>query len=310
MLVGAGCATVSSPLPDLAAPMPRPTPNAPTTTPDPSIPGSSGGAGATVDCGNPTASLRPPAVLPPPGHPDGGTLQAIVRRGYLTAGIRPDTPPFGSLNPDTRQPEGFDVDIVNLIGRALFGSDGHVQFRAVTADQRISLVKDGTLDLTAATISITCDRAADVDFSEVYFMTATGVLVMKDTPYRGLDDLGGKKVCAARGTTSERRVRTSPVHPVAVPVTNFGDCLVLLQDGNDETVLIGTAAQDPETRIVGVSDRTTPMGIAVGKTDPDLTRFVNGVLEQAKRDGTWARRYQRWLGGAQAPPPPAATYRD
>ncbi len=301
----AGCGTVTSPLPRSARPFPGASPAAASPSPQ-----------ATAGpCRATTASWRPPAIPPAPGQAAGPTLATILRRGYLSVGVRPDTPPFGSINPDSGQFEGFDVDLAILVGRALFGGDGRVKFRAVTAAQRIELVRRGQLDLVAATVNITCDRAEQVDFSEPYFLTTSGVLVRRGSPYRGLADLGGRRVCAAAGTTSLRQIETAPSHPIPHVVTNVTECLVALQDGSDdgvvsdETVLLGMAAQDPRTAIVGRAARTTEMGVVVSRTAPDLTRFVNAVLQAAKRDGAWAGIYQRWLH-APAPAPPVPTYRD
>ncbi|WP_232291980.1 glutamate ABC transporter substrate-binding protein [Frankia sp. QA3] len=305
--VVAGCGTVTSPLPPPARPLPGTSPAGAAASPGPGAP-----AGP---CQATTASWRPPAVLPAPGQAAGPTLATVLRRGYLTVGVRPDTPPFGSINPDTGQFEGFDVDVAALIGRALFGADGRVKFRAVTAAQRIDLVQRGQLDLVAATVSVTCERAEKVDFSEPYFLTTSGVLVRRGSPYRGLGDLGGRRVCAAAGTTSLRQIETAPSHPIPHAVTNVTECLVALQDGtdegvvNDETVLLGMAAQDPKTHIVGRGPRTTQMGVVVSRAAPDLTRFVNAVLQDAKRNGAWSAIYQHWLH-APAPAPPAPTYRD
>ena len=51
------------------------------------------------------------------------------------------------------------------------------------------------------------------------------------------------------------------------------------------------------------------MGIPKGKDD--LVRFVNGVLERMRTDGTWSAIYSRWLNPlGPAPAPPIARYRD
>ncbi|WP_241831601.1 glutamate ABC transporter substrate-binding protein [Parafrankia soli] len=303
----AACGTVTSTLPAAGDPLPAAvTPQSPLPARSTTSPG----------CGDRTASLRPPVVLPPPGQPDSPTLREIVNRGYLTVGVRTDTPPFGSRNPDTGEFEGFEVDLALLVGRALFGAEGHVRFRAVTGADRVALVHDGALDLVAATTTITCDRAAEVDFSAPYYLTAKAVLVSEDAPYQGLADLGGRRVCAAAGTTSLQQVVDAPSRPIPVQLASPADCLVAMQAGtveaivNDEAILLGMVKQDPETRIVGVGAFDVAVGIAIAKDAPDLTRFVNGVLERADRDGAWAAIHRRWLDGGQPPPPPSPVYRD
>jgi polar amino acid transport system substrate-binding protein len=312
MTAGVGaCGGVASDLPDAARPLaPRPTPSLAGAPSRPATP--------PPDCGDPTATYRPPATLPAPGGvPTGPTLREIVNRGYLTVGVRPDTPPFGSLNPDTGEFEGFDVDVANLVGRALFGDGGHVRFRAITAAQRLPLLVEGKLDMTAASLTVTCTRLKEVDFTAVYYMTAQGVLVLRDSKYRGLGDLGGRPVCAAAGTTSIQSIVDAPSKPVPYPVSNVSDCLVALQDGvvdgivNDEMVLAGLAEQDPRTHVVGATVFDQPIAAGIGKNRRDLTAFVNGVLERAFSDGTWAGIYRRWLGRLRSPPaPPTPVYRN
>jgi polar amino acid transport system substrate-binding protein len=130
--------------------------------------------------------------------------------------------------------------------------------------------------------------------------------------------MGGRKVCAAAGTTSLQKIKDAPSKPVPYPVPNVTDCMVALQDGvvegivNDEMVLAGMALQDPRTEIVGTKEPfDEPIAVAISKKNPELTRFVNGVLAQAMQDGTWRKIHEKWFGKIRAAPPPAAPrYRD
>jgi polar amino acid transport system substrate-binding protein len=80
----------------------------------------------------------------------------------------------------------------------------------------------------------------------------------------------------------------------------------------DDVLLAGLAAQDPNTRVVGEPFTEEPYGIATAKSDTDLVRFVNGVLDRMRHDGTWTRLYQKWLAGPldAAALPPTPHYRD
>src|SRR5262249_43820971 len=156
------------------------------------------------DCSDPTASLRPPATLPRPGAmPAGSFMARIQRKGRLVAGVDQNTLLLAYFNPATGGMEGFEVDLLRAIGRAL---GVRVELKAVTAIQRASAVRSGAVDLVADAYTVNCARRRQVAFSTIYYDTGQRVLVPKSSSARGLDDLGGKRVCATVGSTTLKRV--------------------------------------------------------------------------------------------------------
>lgn len=268
------------------------------------------------DC-DPTASLRPDAPLPPPGQmPPGSTMESIVSSGRLRVGVDQNTFLFGFRDTFTGELEGFDVDIARQVAAALFGDPGRIQFVTLTSTQRIPALQRDRVDIVVRTMTITCERWQQVDFSTVYYQAGQRVLVNRGSGFTGLDSLGGRRVCSAAGSTSLLNLANAPSRPVPVAVRDWTDCLVMLQQGQvdgfstDDAILVGMAAQDPNTEVVGLRFTDEPYGIAVAKGREDLVRFVNGVLERIRADGTWTALYQRWLTElGPPPPPPAARYR-
>jgi polar amino acid transport system substrate-binding protein len=264
-------------------------------------------APAATSC-DPTASLRPsgpPRVIP-------GSFMARIRaRGYLIAGVDQSTYHFGYLNPRNGKIEGFDIDMVRAVAAAIFGNPDKVQFKAISDAQRIPDVRSGAVDIVAHTMTINCERLQQVDFSTVYFDTGQRVLVEANSPARSLADLGRKRVCATKGSTSIANIRAAPSHPVPVPMSFWTDCLVLLQQGDvaaistDDSILDGLAAQDPWTKIVGPRFTSEPYGLAISKQHPDFVRFVNAVLQRLRANGQWAASYAHWVGTPVPAPPPA-----
>ena len=95
-----------------AAPAPTP---APSTTPPP-------------PCRNPTASYAPGGSLPSPNDlPSGSTMARIRERGRLVAGVSADTYLLASRNPLNGQIEGFDIDMVRAVTKAIFGDETKYQ---------------------------------------------------------------------------------------------------------------------------------------------------------------------------------------
>jgi polar amino acid transport system substrate-binding protein len=156
-----------------------------------------------------------------------------------------------------------------------------------------------------------------VDFSTVYYDARQRVLVPTSSKARGLQDLGGKRVCASAGSTPISVIKQQPSHPIAVGLPQAIDCLVYLQQGRvdaistDDSILLGFKTQDPYTKLVGPSLAKVPYGMAISKAHPEFVRFVNGVLAKVRADGTWRRLYAHWVGklaNTTTPSPPTAQY--
>jgi polar amino acid transport system substrate-binding protein len=267
-----------------------------------------------TDCDREASLL--PGPLPPSGAmPTGSTMASIAERGRLVVGVDQNTYLFGYRNPDTGVVEGFDVDIAREIARAIFGDPGRVDLRVVDAEQRESALATGQVDLIVRTYSVTCERKKTVDFSTVYYYASQRILTVKGSGIHSATDLGDKRVCAVYGTTSLPRLLALKPAPEVIGAYNWTDCMLMLQQGQidaistDDAVLSGLAKQDPNVEIVGPSMGTEPYGIGISKGHEDLVRFVNGVLDRLRADGTWEHLYDKWLLSlAPSPGPPPARY--
>jgi polar amino acid transport system substrate-binding protein len=312
-LVAAGCGTPDEqPRPvsaDAEAVVPRPL-----NVQDPAeIP--SAAAAPTCD---PRASLRPPASMPKPGAmPGGSTMAEIAQNGRLVVGIDQNAYLFGFRDPGTGELVGFEIDFAREIARAIFGDPAKVQFRAITTAERIPMLQEKKVDLVIRTMSMTCERWQQVSFSSEYIPSRQRLLVRRADGIKDFPDLAGKKVCATRGSTSIVTIAAQPHNLIPVSTDSTLDCLVLLQQGQVDAVstidilLAGLAAQDPTTVVTGQPVSDEPAGIGIPKDHQDMTRFVNGVLEKMRADGTWTRIYDKWLKERLGPAsPPAPVYQN
>ncbi len=269
------------------------------------------------DC-DATASLRPGALPPVARMPRGSTMEGIYTRGRLIVGLDVGSNLFSFRDPISGDIEGFDVDIAKEIARAIFGDPERVDYRILDSNERISALQNREVDVVVKTLSITCDRARDVAFSTVYYEASQRILALRSSPIADVDDLAGKRVCAARGTTSIGRLQQRVPSVRMSTVSTWADCLVVLQQGEvdavstDDAILAGLAKQDPYVHVVGASLGEEPYGVGINSTQPDLVRFVNGVLDKIRADGTWYEIYNRWLASVLGPIyyPPQPIYRD
>ncbi len=310
----AGCGYDETPLPEKEA-----TESAPPAAP----------ADCTTDQST-LASYEPSSLVT-------GKVQEIRDRGRLIVGVSADTYLMASANPEAgNKIEGFDIEFAKAIGRAIFEDTAggfetgrNLQYRVITAADRIPLLQEGEVDLVIRNFTINCSRWEDIAFSQVYYDATQKVLVSKtlaDSGYAGVQDLAGLRVCAPTGSTSLQNVldaadRAGAEPPLLEPAANHTGCLIKFQRGEvdaitgDDTVLAGLVAQDPYAVVPEQQPlNDEPYGIGANQDDVELVAFVNGVLEDMREANRWQPAYNRWLkdslSGVEAfQPAPTQPYR-
>lgn len=287
---------------------------------------------------DPTRSYEPEGPLPTPGDmPSGTTMAAIQQRESLIVGVSGDTLLFGARNALTKQIEGFDIDMLKEVARAIFGTppdeEPPITYKVITYADRLPNLEagpdNGGVDIVAHTMTINCNRWLRIAFSSEYFHAGQRVLVKKESDFAGIGDdesaiepLNEKEatVCAPEGSTNIDYLR-DPANGldqmIILAKPDITDCLVAMQQGEadaatgDDTVLAGLAAQDPNTVVVGKTFTNEPYGLGIGKENVDFVRFVNGVIEAMRTDGRWKEIYSKWLVGVLSDTvidPPKALY--
>lgn len=270
---------------------------------------------------NPLQTYDPLPSLPASGALT-GRLAEIRARGYLIAGVSADTLLMAARNPLTGQIEGFDIDLVHEIAKAILGDAAKVQLVVITAGQRQSFLVNRTVDIVVRNMTMNCARWLDwpIAFSAEYYHSGQKVLVRKGSTATSLDDLAAAKakVCAPTGTTSLAKLQEFVAKGV-VPVTadTHTGCLLLFQQAKvdaitgDDTVLAGLATQDPYAVVPAQTAITAePYGVGFNSEDKVFVQYVNRLLETMKADGRWKASYDRWLAPSlgDAPTPPTAVY--
>jgi polar amino acid transport system substrate-binding protein len=302
----AGCAAGSTPtLPSVPAP---PSSSAPSASSTPSRPGCSNDDKTRVESYAPDGPLPAPADLPA-----GSTMAKIRASGKIRVGVSADNLLFGFRDPLTGQLEGFDIDMVNAVAKAIFGdAAGHVDYVVENFSQRIPDLTSGRVDLVADVMTINCARWSQIAFSTEYFAAGQQVLVRKNSPYKSIDGLAGKKVCAAKGSSGQANLAKFPKVKAEI-VDNISDCMVLFQQGavegviSDNTVLSGFASQDPYAVITKPRLTDEPYRLGIPPKNVDFVKFVNALLERMRSSGEWADIYRKWQP-APVPNPPKAEY--
>ncbi|GAA2336434.1 glutamate ABC transporter substrate-binding protein [Streptomyces kunmingensis] len=278
------------------------------------------------DCDADVEGKEPERSVSRSGSDSGGAVQAIMDRGYVSVGVDQNSYRWGYRDPnnldESSELEGFDIDLAHEIAREILGSPDKIRFKAIPTNQRIPAIQRGDVDMVVRTMTISCERLKDVDFSTAYFQTGQQVLAPKASDIDGFDkSLGGKRVCSAAGSTAEsalKQGRTDRKIPadtdISETVPNQLDCLVRLQLGEVDAVVTdgalaaSQAAQDPTVQLKGEPFTKEYYGVAMKKGSDELVRRVNGILEDYRKSGGWQKSYDHWLkqalGASEGPPAP------
>jgi glutamate transport system substrate-binding protein len=241
--------------------------------------------------------------------PAGTTMAKLQDRGEIRIGVKFDVPPFGFKNPQSGEVEGFDVDMGRIIADEL---GVEPRFVEAISDNRIPFLQQGEVDLILSTMTINQERDQEIEFSEPYYVARGRILVPQDSDIRGIDDLAGKSVCTALGSTYEETIRNEAPDADLQLVDTYSECLELLQNGaidaisTDDVILTGMIIQDDTLEMVGDELTTEPYGAGIKEGDREFQRFVSETLEAAQQDGRWADLYQEWVGqhtGQEEQPP-------
>jgi glutamate transport system substrate-binding protein len=241
--------------------------------------------------------------------PAGTTMAKIQDRGEITIGVKFDVPPFGFENPQSGEVEGFDVDMGRIIAEELGVEPNFVE---AISDNRIPFLQQGEVDLILSTMTINQERDLEIEFSEPYYIARGRILVPGDSDIMGIEDLAGKRVCTALGSTYEETIREEAPDADLRLVDTYSECLELLQNGaidaisTDDVILTGMIIQDDTLQMVGDELTTEPYGAGIKEGDKEFQKFVSDTLEAAQADGRWEDTFQEWVGqytNQEAQPP-------
>jgi glutamate transport system substrate-binding protein len=227
------------------------------------------------------------------------TMGKIQERGEITIGVKFDVPPFGFKNPQSGEVEGFDVEMGKIIAEEL---GVEPKFVEAISDNRIPFLQKGEVDLILSTMTINQERDLEIEFSEPYYIARGRILVPGDSDIQGIEDLGGKRVCTALGSTYEETIREQAPDADLKLVNLYSECLELLQNGaidaisTDDVILTGMIIQDDTLKMVGDELTVEPYGAGIKEGDKEFQKFVSDTLEAAQEDGRWDEIYQRWVG--------------
>ncbi|MEV6352168.1 glutamate ABC transporter substrate-binding protein [Streptomyces hydrogenans] len=246
--------------------------------------------------------------------PDSPTWNRARNRGRLIVGAKEDQPYLGEKDPATGRYSGFDIEIAKMMAASLGFEPGGIEFRTIASANRETALQNGQIDYYVGTYTINDKRKQLVGFAGPYYQAGQSLLVRTDEDdIHGPQDLDGKRVCSAAGSTPYQRIQQDYPEADLVAYDTYSICvdnlLTYQVDAvtTDDTILMGYAAKVPdELKLAGKPFSEEPYGIGVPRDDTALRFALDDAIAVHEKNGDWKKAYDATLGlsGVPAPTPP------
>ncbi len=254
------------------------------------------------------------------GAAQADTLAKIKASGAATMGVRESSGALSYTLGDGKY-AGFHVEICQRVLADVQKQLGlprlDVKYQAVTSQNRIPLVQNGTVDIECGSTTNNATRQKDVSFAVTTDVEEVRIAVKANSGITSIAQLSGKKVATTTGTTSvqllRKHERANGVNFEEVFGKDHADSFLLMESGRadafvmDGQILAGNIAKaknPADFRIVGEVLSVEPIAIMMRKDDPAFKKAVDGSITAMMKSGEIAKLYDKWF---LQPIPPSNT---
>lgn len=224
-------------------------------------------------------------------------VDEIKARGELVVGSDAAYPPFEFVDKDGNI-VGIDIDIVKAIADHL-----GVKLRIVNTsfDGIIPALLAKKFDIIISAMTITPERAKQVDFSIPYYNAGQLITVREDdNRIKSEKDLQGKIVAVQLGTTGQFYAESLPGIKEIRKFETVDGAFLELKNGRVDAVIaddltsLAFVKSTKGLKIINKLLTKEQYGIAVRKEDKALLREINIVIARLKKEGVIEKLRNKW----------------
>jgi len=238
------------------------------------------------------------------------TLSKVKASGTVTMGVRDSSGALSYTLGDGKY-AGYHVEICQRILGNLEKAAGkklEVKYLAVTSQNRIPLVQNGTVDIECGSTTNNATRQKDVSFVVTTYVEEVRIAVKANSGITSINQLKDKNVATTTGTTSvqllRKHERATGVDFKEVFGKDHADSFLLLESGRadafvmDGQILAGniaTAKNPADFKIVGEVLSVEPIAIMVRKDDVAFKKMADDTVKDLIKTGELAKIYDKWF---------------
>ncbi|MDI6843023.1 MAG: ABC transporter substrate-binding protein [Anaerosomatales bacterium] len=235
--------------------------------------------------------------------PQDASLKTVQDRGEIIVGLAPFYAPFESTNEQTKEIEGFDVDLMNAIAAKM---GVKATFKPAEWQALLGGLEKGEYDLIFSAMSKKEAAEANVDFSDVYYELPDVIIVAKGNPkgIKSKADLKDKTVGVQLGSGSEQLADKLNPEIGFKDLKKYKltqDAMNDLKAGRIDAVIAGytfaleQAKVDPSFEVSSEPLESAELVGVFRKGSTALVEAFNKALAEVKAEGTYDALVQKWL---------------
>jgi polar amino acid transport system substrate-binding protein len=226
------------------------------------------------------------------------SLQEIKDSGKVIIGVFSDKKPFGYVDENGTY-QGYDVYYGNRIAQDL---GVEVEYVAVDPASRVEYLETAKVDIILANFTVTKERAEKVDFALPYMKVSLGVVSKDSALITEADQLNGKTLIVAKGTTAETYFTENYPEVKLLKFDQYADAYSALIDGRgdafstDNTEVLAWAIENKgfTVGIESLGSLDTIAG-AVQKGNTELLNWLNEELKALGEEQFFHANYEETL---------------
>lgn len=225
---------------------------------------------------------------------------SALEKDTLIAATESTYPPYESRN-EKGELIGFDIELTKTIAEKL---GKKLEWLDMPFDSLIPALMSGKVDLIAAGLSATPERAKRVNFSAPYEISFSAFVTAIENPPKNTDELAGKIVAVQIGTVQENFARSLGNVKVKT-FQKFDDCVREVIFGRAAATLMDIPVAKQYVQAKDFAGKVTiafnkqitgaDKAIAMSKKDEALTAAVNGIIEGMEKSGELAALRDKWF---------------